>query len=379
MIHCQVVQVSKRKSFFLTFVYGLNTITQRQILWRDLRNIAGNMHLAWGVVGDFNTTLYPEERIGGDNINYMEINDFATCIEDCGLQEVKSTGAFFTWTNKSTWSKLDRMVANSQWYLEMDYTHISCITEGLSDHTPLKITFPGCENKRAQFKFCEMWINDPKYKEIVQSQALKQRKGSKMQQVINLFNRLRGPLRELNRDKYADIHEHQRLARLQLEQIQEDLHGKPRDAKLIAKEKKARERYLVILKSPLSLLRQQSKQQWINQGDQPSRLFFAKMKQQKLSKYVYTINDVEGNKREGFEEVAKVMNQLYKRLLGEQEVQRAAINWEVMRTRPQLTLEQQMKLIIPFSEKEIKEAILEIPSIKSPGPDGFSSSFFKAS
>ena len=50
------------------------------------------------------------------------------------------------------------------------------------------------------------------------------------------------------------------------------------------------------------------------------------MKQQKLSKYVYTTYDVEGNRREGFEEVAKVMNQFYKRLLGEQEVHRAAIN-----------------------------------------------------
>jgi len=50
-----------------------------------------------------------------------------------------------------------------------------------------------------------------------------------------------------------------------------------------------------------------------------------------------------------------------------------------MRTAPQLTVEQQMKLTHPFSEKEIKEAILGTPSIKSPGPDGFSSSFFKAS
>ena len=37
-----------------------------------------------------------------------------------------------------------------------------------------------------------------------------------------------------------------------------------------------------------------------------------------------------------------------------------------------------MKLVEPFSEREIKEAILGIPSIKSPRPDGFSSSFIKA-
>ena len=38
----------------------------------------------------------------------------------------------------------------------MEYTHVSSITEGLSDHTPLKITFPTCPKKKEQFKFCEI-------------------------------------------------------------------------------------------------------------------------------------------------------------------------------------------------------------------------------
>ena len=44
-----------------------------------------------------------------------------------------------------------------------------------------------------------------------------------------------------------------------------------------------------------------------------------------------------------------------------------------------MTIEQQMKLIEPFTERDIREVILAIPSIKSPRPDGYSSSFFKAS
>ena len=65
-----------------------------------------------------------------------------------------------------------------------------------------------------------MWCSDPKYKKIAQVQAQKQRKGSKMQQVQAMRNDLRGPLRKLNRDKYADIYEQQRLARMQLEKVQ---------------------------------------------------------------------------------------------------------------------------------------------------------------
>ena len=37
-----------------------------------------------------------------------------------------------------------------------------------------------------------------------------------------------------------------------------------------------------------------------------------------------------------------------------------------------------MTLCSPFTAADIKEAMFSIPSIKSPGPDGYNSSFFKA-
>ena len=137
---------------------------------------------------------------------------------------MRSTGAFYTWTNKSTWSKIDRMVAKSQWYQEMEYTHISCIIEGLCDHTPLKLTFPDCPKRRDTFKFCEMWCSDPKFKEIVKGQCNEPiRASKKMQQVSKLLRRIRVPLKRLNSDRYADIHGQQRFARVQLEMVQKQL------------------------------------------------------------------------------------------------------------------------------------------------------------
>ncbi|XP_062113464.1 uncharacterized protein LOC133824560 [Humulus lupulus] len=43
-----------------------------------------------------------------------------------------------------------------------------------------------------------------------------------------------------------------------------------------------------------------------------------------------------------------------------------------------LSLEQQLDLTQPFTKKDVKRALFSIPSIKSPGPDGFGSGFFKA-
>jgi len=43
-----------------------------------------------------------------------------------------------------------------------------------------------------------------------------------------------------------------------------------------------------------------------------------------------------------------------------------------------LIVEQQLALCAPFTEKDIKIALFSIPNTKSPGPDGFSSGFFKS-
>jgi len=74
-----------------------------------------------------------------------------------------------------------------------------------------------------------------------------------------MLSKLRGPLRKLNRDRFADIHEQQRIAKVQLERVQKELYDNPRNEALLAQEKEGRIKYLEILKSSLSLLKQQSK------------------------------------------------------------------------------------------------------------------------
>ncbi|KAJ8422241.1 hypothetical protein Cgig2_030848 [Carnegiea gigantea] len=46
-----------------------------------------------GVLGDFNAILHPEERIGGDDVLYTDIKDFAQCIKDCDMQEIRISEA----------------------------------------------------------------------------------------------------------------------------------------------------------------------------------------------------------------------------------------------------------------------------------------------
>ena len=56
--------------------------------------------------------------------------------------------------------------------------------------------------------------------------------------------------------------------------------------------------------------------EWISHGDVSSRLFFAKTNQRKLTSYIYTIKNEEGDYMEGFDRVGKVVLHFYQSLMG---------------------------------------------------------------
>jgi len=172
-----------------------------------MRSTVGSIQEAWCIMGDFNAILHPQERLGGEEVQRKELVDFTKCLDDCDIQEVHNSGAFFTWTNKTIWSKIDRVLVNSYWYNEMGYTHVQSLAADLSNHTLLKITFPTCPRMKSNFMFCEMWCKDPSYRDLIKQHTQQTLEGSKMLQICEVLKRLRKPLRQLNKDNFGDIHE----------------------------------------------------------------------------------------------------------------------------------------------------------------------------
>ncbi|KAJ8423194.1 hypothetical protein Cgig2_023385 [Carnegiea gigantea] len=238
----------------------------------------------------------------------------------------------------------------------MDYTHVTCTVQGLSDHTPLKISFLYCPNGKPSFMFCEMWCWDPMFKRILLEYCQMTYHGTQMQHVYTLLTRIKRPLWQLNRDRYLDIHEQQGITRRKLGMIQEQLQEKPLDRELLSRER-GRDTYMHILHSSLSLIKQQSKAIWLSQGDQCTQAFMARIKQRKMQAYVYVLKDDSGILKEGFGEVAQIMLR----------ISREPIDREVMMEGTVVDLEQQMQLIAPFTDKDIKDAMFSIHSVKSPG------------
>jgi len=70
---------------------------------------------------------------------------------------------------------------------------------------------------------------------------------------------------------------------------------------------------------------------WLNLGDDNTRLFFTKSKQRKMATFIYSLKDINGTMVEGFNNVGKVLLQYYEHLLGPQQITRTPIDMEVIK------------------------------------------------
>ena len=96
-----------------------------------------------------------------------EVKDFAACIQHCGLEEFCYVGAFFNWTNKTVWSRLDRALHSELCYEGQAYTYVHYMSQGLLDHTPIILSFPYCPKPKYTFHFYDMSTKVKGFKDMV--------------------------------------------------------------------------------------------------------------------------------------------------------------------------------------------------------------------
>ncbi|KAJ8421919.1 hypothetical protein Cgig2_025305 [Carnegiea gigantea] len=284
LIHGEAIHLSTNKKFYITLVYERNLEDQRLPLWGgDLISLAQSMEDPWWV-----------------EVTEGETSDFAACIKHCGLQEFQYEGAFFTWTNKTVWLRIDRAFHNELWHEGFAYTH--------------------CPKPRSTFQFCDIWIRDKDFKDMVKH---------------SLFE-----------DTPANSKQFETL-------FQQD----PSNQELLIKEASSRDHYITINHSALLLIKQQSKAEWIGFGDECTRIFAARIMQRKALTSIFYIKDQHDQRVEGFEAVSRVMTIYYKRLLGEMDHHRTHVDQHVIELGHCLNIEQQIQLCLPFTDSNVKNVL----------------------
>lgn len=68
-------------------------------MWLLLWRLAGMRNMAWVCGGDFNEVLRFSKKQGGQEKSYRAIQSFRKALDDCGFEDLGSSGPPFTWKN----------------------------------------------------------------------------------------------------------------------------------------------------------------------------------------------------------------------------------------------------------------------------------------
>ncbi|XP_021734452.1 uncharacterized protein LOC110701169 [Chenopodium quinoa] len=327
-IHCCVLSKDLSTQIHLTVIYGLLSIHDRLPMWEEIRNIS-IQHSPWLCAGDFNSILHTSDRLHGTDVTDYETRDFQSLVDDLDLTEVKSKGAFYSWSNKAhigprTLSRIDRVFGNQAWLDSHGHVETVYLPPSLSDHSPVLLDIcPAPAGKGRPFRFLNCIADHPDFLDIV-SQAWCS--GSSVWQKLNS---VKSSIKSLNSKQFGSIAEKIDQANVELAGIQNLMAQNPDYLDFYAKESDA----IKVVKHwndiQESIFKQKSRINWIKLGD--------------------------GTKAPWL----------------------PAIDLVTMRRGKQLSSVSQSYLIRPVSHAEIDAALKGIDSTKAPGFDGFNSFFFK--
>ncbi|XP_074305847.1 uncharacterized protein LOC141641069 [Silene latifolia] len=201
-IHMRVESLLSKESFYLTFIYAFNGIQERIPLWNKLGRIANKIRGPWAMGGDFNCVLAHNERCGG-NTTQAEIDDFRSCVTDCGMLDIQAIRSWYTWNNKQrpedrTYGRLDKFMVNKDW--------TNCYSEYYAHFLP-----------------------EEKFTQIMQDTWEVAVDGTIMYQVARKLKALKSGLKQFNKERFSDIDNATNFLQLQVSKLQEELGVNPTD------------------------------------------------------------------------------------------------------------------------------------------------------
>ncbi|XP_073029257.1 uncharacterized protein [Primulina eburnea] len=108
-LHFRVSASFLPTTVFCSFVYAKCDYIERRQLWTSLLQVKPD-HGPWLVGGDFNVVRNSSECLGSSGGRFASMEEFNHFILDSGLVDAGFEGSSFTWTNKTIWKRLDRVL-----------------------------------------------------------------------------------------------------------------------------------------------------------------------------------------------------------------------------------------------------------------------------
>ncbi|GLT38165.1 hypothetical protein SLA2020_124300 [Shorea laevis] len=383
LLHVEVCSAVGDVKFLCTIVYAFNTFDGRVALWDQVRSL-DVVNMPWIISGDFNTTLHYGERVKFSGVVWgdtFELKDLVSRMEVCDLQFL---GAFFTWCNKQRendrlWCKLDRVMANLAWVSAFPNTSVVFLNPQSSDHSPSLVTVDVLLNDKPRpFRFCNAWSKDKNFLDLIREAWSLDIQGCPMFVVVQKLKLVKQKLKQLHKNRYGNLEGRIKDMAAELQTVQASMQNALFDETLVVKEKELQCELIKLERANLSLIAQRAKVTWLKEMDFNSTYFHAKVKERQHRGVINSILNSEGVRVTQPKLIEQEFVIFYQNLFGKAKEGVQVADMNVICRGRVLTAEESEELCRPFTAREVETALFSIPSNKSPGPDGFTSGFYKA-
>ncbi|KAJ9541829.1 hypothetical protein OSB04_028335 [Centaurea solstitialis] len=370
-LHCEVRFRDSDDCFFLSVVYGSNRSSDRRLLWSGLRKfkvLIGDK--PWVVVGDFNCLLFPHDAYGGVSKRNGDMMDFAACVEDVEIFDVRFMGIHHTWCQKPKEEsglrrKLDRILANTEFTTGFHDATATFLPRGLSDHSPALLSFKGDLRKRCfGFKFDNFLVQDARFLQIVKEGWKVHVEGTFMFRLTSKLKNLKKPLRRL-RSSYGNLTERTIRLKHELDVVQLAIDFDPSNGVLREDLEHLRDAYQQACWMDLSTVRQRAKVKWLMEADSNTKYFHHVLKEKRNLQHYYAVSNGEGDYVYG-SDVALAFIDHFRSIIG-------TVDASVVPDMPEglfnsrLSVMEANDMIRPIGDDEIKSALFRIGNDKAPG------------
>jgi hypothetical protein len=373
VVACSFRNVGDGLEWAFAGVYGPNRDSHRRHLWEELAGVMCLWKVPWCIGGDFNVTLYQNERSGGVRRRRV-VAAFADFIVEMGLMDLPLSGEVSTWSNTLTWSRLDRFLVSPEWEFSYPGLLQKKLLRVCSDHAPI-LLLRGCsQNGKSSFKFENMWLKEEGFVDKVSSWwSSFSFTGSPSFILAKKPRALKGEIKRWNQEVFGNVRARNKAWAEKLELL-----DRSEEVRRLSEEEKERRRLLAsdleasLLQEEISW-RQKSRVKWLKEGDKCTKFFHQVANANRRNNSIESLL-VNGYSISDPASIGEHVVSYYDSLFSE------PLSWKPRLDNLEfdsLNGEEASSLEEPFEEREVREVIKGMDRDKASGPDRFSMAFFQ--
>ncbi|GJU59508.1 RNA-directed DNA polymerase, eukaryota [Tanacetum coccineum] len=326
------------------------------------------------IMGDFNEVRRKTERFGSV-FNVQGADMFNTFIANAGLEEIPLGGSSFTWCHKSAtkMSKLDRFLISENLFNSYPDICATSLDRFLSDHRPILLRESNHDYGPIPFRYFNHWTElDGFNKFVIDTWNSAPVETNAMRNVMQKFKFLKGKIREWLKI-YKSKNGGSGILKEELNRIDADIDKGLASDIIINRRMEVIKSIQYLDKIHVMDLAQKAKVKWAIEGDENSRYFHGVLNKKRSQSNIRGIM-VDGKWQDNPKVVKSEFFLHFRKRFEKPSANRILIDMNFPKT---ISIDQQTELEGAVSKEEVKKAVWDCGSDKSPGPDGFSFGFYR--